>query len=646
MEGATAPPGARAGEVVPAPTSLRMESRIETATASLLEALRLGVIPGSRVGEYTVGRDALFDQLGRDLDGLDSAGQFRVIMGDYGSGKSHALEWLREEAISRGFLTASAELDDREVTWANPKRVYRALMDGLAYPDLGRSAHGLAPLVDRLLRTGGSPLPPSDERYHRYLDPAVDNLARARERGDEDLEQRILDWIGGQPSEDSESWNRALGCLRGPNLLALADFRTFSHIYAYLLGGVASRAREVGYKGLVLLLDEAEFFQALSRENREHASHLIACLALAARGERRVCFDPATLPKGGQPVHRLVPFVYREGQPLYVVVALTPVDEMRDLLGRLLPLDQVVLELSRLTPRDYQTLFQRIVGLYPVPVEQRGLLAELAAPMGKTEAVTAPLAERILTERWEGLAVVYVSPTRALVNDLYRRLLTPLVELGISLDRRTSDHPRPIGRKPPRMLITTPESLDSLLCRQPRTLRSVRALVLDEVHLLEGSARGDQAAMLVSRIRKLVAAATEGRRVQVVALSATVGTVDTIVDRFLEGGTVVTEPGHRPLEMRVEQGWGVEEIAARLKNAVRELGAPKLLVFVNRRQDAEQLAGELARQLPFEGQVHAHHGSLSRALRESVDLPGLARISEAGLVGPGDRGLPDGLPYL
>ncbi|MBI4864284.1 MAG: DUF2791 family P-loop domain-containing protein [Candidatus Riflebacteria bacterium] len=373
--------GQRASLVSPA--AALMESRRETSTGSLLEALRLGVIPGSRVGEYTVGRDGLFDQLRRDLDGLEAAGQFMVILGDYGSGKSHALEWLREEALSRGFLTATAELDDREVTWANPKRVYRALVEGLVYPDLGRSAHGLAPLIDRLVRTGRAPLPSSDDRYHRYLDPAVDTLVRARQDGDEDLQQRILDWIGGEPSEDSESWNRALARLRGPHLLALADFRTFSHIYAYLLGGVACRAQEVGYRGLVLLLDEAEFFQALSREDREHASHLIACLALAARGERRVCFDPATLPKGGQPVHRQVPFVYRQDQPLYVVVALTPVDEMRDLLGRLLPLDQVVLELSRLTPRDYQTLFERIVGLYPVPAQQRGLLGELAAPMGK-----------------------------------------------------------------------------------------------------------------------------------------------------------------------------------------------------------------------------------------------------------------------
>src|SRR5205823_6804612 len=104
--------------------------------------------------------------------------------------------------------------------------------------------------------------------------------------------------------------------------------------------------------------------------------------------------------------------------------------------------------------------------------------------------------------------VLYVSPTRALVNDLYERLHDPLRQLGLRLVRRTGDHKDSLAPAP-HVLLTTPESFDSLLCRgrdgeRGHVLASVVAVVLDEIHLLLGSPRGEQARWLVERLRRLL----------------------------------------------------------------------------------------------------------------------------------------------
>jgi ATP-dependent Lhr-like helicase len=290
--------------------------------------------------------------------------------------------------------------------------------------------------------------------------------------------------------------------------------------------------------------------------------------------------------------------------------------------------------LRRSMPRTWQAFFAPFAGhLLPVqlaamPPVLAGADCLVTAPTaaGKTEAVAAPLVERALAGSWRAPAILYVSPTRALVNDLFRRLCLPLAELGVALERRTADHPHAVGRRPPAVLVTTPESLDSLLARHPAVLSHAHALVLDEVHLLEGSARGDQAAVLVARLRRLVASRKPPGHLQVVALSATVGRPEEVERRFLCDAVPASAPGSRPIALSIARWPGADRFAAALAARVAATGPRKVLLFVNRRQDAESLAGELAAALPFGGQVFAHHGSLARSVREHAE----ARFLSAG----------------
>ena len=121
---------------------------------------------------------------------------------------------------------------------------------------------------------------------------------------------------------------------------------------------------------------------------------------------------------------------------------------------------------------------------------------------GKTEAVVAPIAERFVSERWNGLAILYVVPTRALANDTLARIEGPLRDMGIATVLKHGDKPYLSGNLP-NCLITTPESLNSLICRRPKIFATLRAVILDEIHLLDNTYRGDQLRLLFHRLKKL-----------------------------------------------------------------------------------------------------------------------------------------------
>ena len=292
-------------------------------------------------------------------------------------------------------------------------------------------------------------------------------------------------------------------------------------------------------------------------------------------------------------------------------------------------------EIARLLPRTWDPFLGRFGRLTQV---QREAIPEIlgggdvlvCAPTatGKTEAVCAPLIERHLsrTDPWR---IVYVSPTRALVNDLAARLSGPMQQLGVRVTRRTGDHKDSL-KGPAMVIITTPESLDSLLCRGRRgaddhVLFGVDAVVLDEVHLLFGSPRGEQVRWLLERLRRVIAqaarqGATGSDSLQVVALSATVQEPSDIASTFLRSAVTVTVGGGRTIEaVSPDVQIPAPELAlpAYLRGTAR---GEKVLVFSNARRRVDQLSSALATTLaPLGYHVHAHHGSLSQAVREETE---------------------------
>ncbi|MBM3313116.1 DEAD/DEAH box helicase, partial [candidate division WOR-3 bacterium] len=240
----------------------------------------------------------------------------------------------------------------------------------------------------------------------------------------------------------------------------------------------------------------------------------------------------------------------------------------------------------------------------PLILAGRNLVLISPAASGKTEAVLAPAVERLLSgsPSPEGrtpksgvrrLAILYVSPTRALVNDLYRRLAEPLAYLELGLARKTGDHPTIEESKLPFVLITTPESFDSLLGRHPRVFLALSAVVLDELHLLDNTPRGDQLRILLERLRLLVS------DLRYYALSATIDDPD-IGARYFPNPVVVQVAGRREIDellMPMDKGW-----PGRLVAELRRRECRKVLCFFNARSSAEEHA-KLLDLAPFQRRV-------------------------------------------
>ena len=257
---------------------------------------------------------------------------------------------------------------------------------------------------------------------------------------------------------------------------------------------------------------------------------------------------------------------------------------------------------------------------------------------GKTEAALLPLLTQRLADPSPPVAILYVTPLRALNRDLEHRLVSLVREVGLRAAVRHGDTPASArvaqSKSPPDLLLTTPETLQILLVgrRLRESLRNVRTVVVDEIHELVGSDRGAQLGLTLERLD-----AWTGRKVRRVGLSATVGNPAEVA-RFLS-------PAPRRIEVRVAVEPRDLVLTARRPGSdrpplpadlVRDLKADATLleglraveeeirahrttlVFVNTRPTAEGLAARLHRLAP-DLPVAVHHGSLSREVREEAE---------------------------
>ena len=237
---------------------------------------------------------------------------------------------------------------------------------------------------------------------------------------------------------------------------------------------------------------------------------------------------------------------------------------------------------------------------------------------GKTEAVVAPLMSRYwrLAARSDALVLLYIAPTKALVNDLEKRLYQPLYSLGLRVGIRHGDRDDLAKGPTPHVLITTPESLDVMLFRKEPALSSLRAVVIDEVHLLYNTQRGLQLSILLQRLQRRL-----HDEFQWSALSATIGRLSDVRDFLMgtdEDAVFLKYPAHREIDAQVRH---IPSEAAFLVliHKLTEGRPTKLLVFANARRECERLAGVLHRDERLRHATFAHYSSLSPEVRVDTE---------------------------
>jgi len=277
----------------------------------------------------------------------------------------------------------------------------------------------------------------------------------------------------------------------------------------------------------------------------------------------------------------------------------------------------------------------QVMAIPPILYGQNVLLI---APTGsgKTEAVLLPIFSRLVQqEAKKGVAVVYITPLRALNRDLLKRLTFWAHRLGISVEVRHGDTELKIRRRqaisPPQMLVTTPETLQAILpgSRMRSHLSQIQWVVVDEVHELASSKRGVQLTIALERLRDAV-----GKDFQRVGLSATVGNPDEVAEFIVGTGrsiSVVQASLSKNYKYHIETPLPIEadyelagkvrtspEAAARIRRLTELVDSHRsTLIFVNSRTIAEML-GHKFNQLG-RGDIAVHHGSLSREERVQIE---------------------------
>jgi ATP-dependent helicase Lhr and Lhr-like helicase len=289
------------------------------------------------------------------------------------------------------------------------------------------------------------------------------------------------------------------------------------------------------------------------------------------------------------------------------------------------------------------------------PAIKAGRHTLIAAPTGSGKTLAAFLAaiddlvrQGLEAPLADATQVIYVSPLKALSNDIHRNLEAPLAGIRERLRRsgladvdirtwvRTGDTPvaerERMRRRPPHILVTTPESLYVLLGSQSGRvmLASARSVIVDEIHAVAPNKRGAHLALSLERLAALC-----GDRLQRIGLSATQNPIEAVA-HFLAGAApdgapaaqvAIVDAGHQrqrdlsievpgsPLEaVMSKEVW--TEVYAHLTELIEDHRTT--LVFVNTRRMAERVARELTDRLG-EKAVTAHHGSMAKELRLAAE---------------------------
>ena len=280
------------------------------------------------------------------------------------------------------------------------------------------------------------------------------------------------------------------------------------------------------------------------------------------------------------------------------------------------------------TPRAHQ--------LALLDAAARNASALLVAPTGagKTLAGFLPSLVNLATEpRQGGLRTLYLSPLKALAVDIARNLETPIrdMQLPVRIETRTGDTPahKKARQKthPPDILLTTPEQLSLLLSHRDAAnlFKTVDTLILDELHALVTSKRGDLLALALSRLWRLAP------QIRMVGLSATVREPERLADFLVPQGPgckapeiIKVEGGARPRLAMMETARALplagHTAFAAMKEIYQAIKAHKLvLIFVNTRMQAEFVFQELWRLNEDALPIALHHGSLDATQRRKVE---------------------------
>ncbi|GGN38071.1 MULTISPECIES: DEAD/DEAH box helicase [Marinomonas] len=280
--------------------------------------------------------------------------------------------------------------------------------------------------------------------------------------------------------------------------------------------------------------------------------------------------------------------------------------------------------------------------IIPILACDRDVLISASTAAGKTEAFFLPACSAIAEEK-DGFGILYISPLKALINDQYRRLesLSEMLDLQVTPWHGDSlqSKKKKARNNPSGILLITPESLESLLVREPgwvkQSFTSLKYIVIDEFHAFIGTERGQQLLSLLTRLEHLIGRITNP--IPRVALSATLGELEKVPlslrpNKSLPCETITSSQHQSTIKVQVKGYLEPVDIMTDdtctsseqqiCKEIFRLCRGDSHLVFANSRSRTESIAAQLSdlcEQQVVPNEFFPHHGSLAKELREDLE---------------------------
>jgi hypothetical protein len=319
----------------------------------IIEALRVGIVPYFALEEFTFGREEEIKEIDAYTKQVEKKGGAALIIeGEYGSGKTHLFDYLYLRFLKQNYGVARVELDGQDVSPAHPKHVYRELVRSLTVPIEGEELN-----FRELLEKASELNLPSE---HIFLSKAIKFIKRARNL------EIVWSWLEGESlSRDYLNW------VKFWKLPVLLDHIPAVDLYCYLISGISFIVKELGCKGLVILVDEAESLFGGSTLEKEYGYYFYQGLVKMALnepslGEVKLASSQPSL--GKRDIHgyihsgvRPLPYIYHFPTHIFLILGLTPsasfyYDKVTSLCK--------VIKLNPLRASHIKILFQKLISLY------------------------------------------------------------------------------------------------------------------------------------------------------------------------------------------------------------------------------------------------------------------------------------------
>ena len=269
-------------------------------------------------------------------------------------------------------------------------------------------------------------------------------------------------------------------------------------------------------------------------------------------------------------------------------------------------------------------------------IEGKNVLVIAPTGYGKTEAALLPIFNMMLRNETKPVAVLYITPLKALINDLTLRIEWWASRLGFTVSRKHGEVPQKEKslrlKKVPHILVTTPEGLEIDLdwaSKFRENYKNVKWVIIDEVHELVNSKRGAQLSILLERLKDF-----SNYDFQRIGLSATIGNEKKVAELIFGSsrrqGKIIKVKGTKDYDVRiikVRQKEG-DDIWSSTAKLVTQLIEKPTLLFTNSRFSTERLYEELERTNL--NNIFVHHSSISR--EEKVKVENSLREGKANLV--------------